>query len=54
MTYTTKTLAKHWDCCVDSIRRLIKNKQLKAFKIGTDWRIPEHEVKRYEENIVNE
>ncbi|QVK19575.1 helix-turn-helix domain-containing protein [Mycoplasmatota bacterium] len=36
------------------MRQLIKDKQLKAFKIGTKWRIPEQEVKRYEENADNE
>lgn len=48
MTYTPKKLAKHWDCSYKSILMLINEGLLQAFKIGTEWRIPEEQVKKYE------
>ena len=45
---TAPELAERWRCGTDSIYRLVKAGKLKAFKIGTDYRIKESEVERYE------
>lgn len=46
---TVAEVASRWRCGTDSIYRMIKAGKLKAFKIGSDIRIREAEVIRYEE-----
>ena len=46
--YTIKSLAEHWSCSQDTIRSLLAQGTIKAFKLGTTYRIPATEVERYE------
>ena len=48
VAYTVASLAEHWACSRDVIYKLIRDKQIKAFRIGTDLRISAEEVARYE------
>lgn len=46
--YTIKALAEHWSCSTDTIRALLAQGEIKAFRLGTTYRIPASEVERYE------
>lgn len=46
--YTVDTLAQRWACSRDMIYKLIREKKLKVFRIGTALRISAEEVARYE------
>jgi excisionase family DNA binding protein len=47
--FTAKELAERWKCGTDSIYRMVKSGKLRAFKIGSDIRIREDEILKYEE-----
>ena len=46
--FTIATLAEHWQCSRDVIYGMIQRRELKAFKVGRDFRISAEEVHRYE------
>lgn len=46
--FTPKTLAERWDCSVWTIRGLIHDNKLLAFRVGHEFRITAEEVRRYE------
>lgn len=46
--YTVDTLAERWSCSRDVIYDLLRKRELKAFKVGTSWRISPKEVDRFE------
>ena len=47
-TFNITRLALHWSCSEGLVRKLLKNGQLKGFKIGNLWRIKYSEVENYE------
>lgn len=46
--YTVETLAKRWFCSRDVVYDMIRQKKIKAFKVGRVLRISAEEVARYE------
>ena len=52
--HTTGELAEMWKTKNETIRRLIHNGNLKAFKVGRNWRIKEEDVKEYMKNTQAE
>lgn len=44
--YTTKEVAEIFKCHVETIRRKIRNGEIKVVKIGREYRISEEEVER--------
>lgn len=46
--FTLKQLAMRWQCSVPQLRLMIKRGDLKAFRIGTDYRVTAEEVARIE------
>ena len=47
--YSPETLAERWGCSANHIRGLIRDGQLRAFRVGTLYRIPADVVDRYEQ-----
>lgn len=45
---TPEEIAQRWQVSAVSVYRLLQNKQLKGFKVGKLWRIPEANVEQYE------
>ncbi len=45
MSYTVTELAQRWQCHPETIRRMIQRGELKAFRVGRQWRIAEEAVK---------
>lgn len=52
--YSYQTLAKRWACSVDTLQRMIRRGELRAFRIGGMIRISADEVKRIEESANND
>ena len=46
--YTVEGLAERWLCSTDLIYDLLRKKKLKAFRVGSSWRISAKEVDRLE------
>jgi excisionase family DNA binding protein len=46
--FTVNTLAEHWACSPDIVYDMIRQKKIKAFKLGRVIRISAEEVARYE------
>lgn len=46
--YTVKQLAERWQCSMNQIYMMIRQRKLKVFKLGRDIRISAEEVARYE------
>lgn len=46
--FTVESLAERWVCSTDLIYDLLRKKKLKAFKVGSAWRITAAEVHRFE------
>lgn len=46
--YTVDTLAERWQCSRDVLYDMLRQKKLKAFKVGTAYRISAAEVDRHE------
>ena len=46
--YTVDTLAERWACSRDVVYDMIRNRKIKAFKVGRVLRISAEEVLRYE------
>ena len=46
--YTVDTLAQRWACSRDVIYDMIRQRKIKAFKVGRVLRISAEEVARYE------
>lgn len=54
--YTIPEIAEWMKCSPASVSKLIKNKQLRAFKVLTDWRITETALSEFitkQEGIKN-
>lgn len=47
--YSTTQLASRWDVTPNTIRNMIDRKEIKAFKVGDQYRVPHLEVERIEE-----
>ncbi len=47
--YTCKTLAEHWGVTAQTVRQLIGDGKLRAFKVGKGYRIPREAVGAFEE-----
>lgn len=49
LVYSPKTLAEHWECDEQLVRKLIRSGELEAFKLGgTLWRITQEAVEEYQ------
>ena len=46
--FTVDTLAAYWQCSPDVIYDLLRKRKLKAFKVGTAWRITARAVTEFE------
>ncbi|AEP08936.1 helix-turn-helix domain-containing protein [Micavibrio aeruginosavorus] len=46
--FSTRALAERWDCTEAHIRGMIRGGAIKAFRLGTLWRIKLEEVERIE------
>lgn len=46
--FTVDRLAERWDCSRDVIYDLLRKRELKAFRVGSSYRITSKEVERYE------
>lgn len=46
--FTTATLAERWHCCVDTVERMLRNGEVRAFRVGHRWRIAESAVIEHE------
>ncbi|RMC33731.1 helix-turn-helix domain-containing protein [Paracoccus alkanivorans] len=47
--YTPDQLAERWQCSAETIRNLVKSKQLPGFRCGRMIRIPRQSVEEYEQ-----
>ncbi len=45
--YTVQEVADMLKACPDTIKRLIKGRQIKAFKIGNNWRVSEDSLQKF-------
>lgn len=45
VSYTVAELAARWNCHPQTIRRMIADGVLKAFRVGREWRVAEEVVK---------
>jgi len=52
--FTTAELAKKLKMNVQVITRKIQSGEIRAYKLGKDWRIPEESVHNWLESLVNE
>ena len=46
--YTVESLAERWNCSRGMIYKMIRDKKIRVFRIGTSIRISAEEVNRYE------
>ena len=46
--YTPQELALLWKCSIGTIYAMLRQGELKGFKLGRDWRITESAVRDYE------
>ena len=46
--FTVDTLAERWSCSRDVVYDLLRTRELKAFNVGSSWRISPKEVHRFE------
>lgn len=46
--YTPQQLAERWSCCPNSVRKAIRENELKGFRIGRLMRVTEAAVEEYE------
>ncbi|TMV81705.1 helix-turn-helix domain-containing protein [Thioclava sp. BHET1] len=47
--YTPDTLASRWECSAETVRQLVRSKQLSGFRIGRMIRIPVSAVEEFEQ-----
>jgi excisionase family DNA binding protein len=47
--FSPDTLAEHWGCSAEKVRRMIVDGKIKAFRIGKLYRITPEEVARFDE-----
>lgn len=45
MSFTVAELADRWNCHPETVRRMIASGELKAFRVGREWRVAVEEVK---------
>ena len=45
VSYTVAELAARWNCHPQTIRRMIADGVLKAFRVGREWRVAEEVVR---------
>ena len=47
MTYTIEQVAEILQVSTSTVRSLIKNKHLRAFRVGIQWRVRKEDLDRY-------
>lgn len=52
--HTVDTLARRWLCSPDVIYDLLRTRKLKAFKVGSAWRITAQAVEDFENKTPEE
>lgn len=52
--YTVAELSQRWNCHQRTVRRLIDNRELPAFRLGRDWRVKPEAVQQFEAPPVTE
>ncbi|WP_416351234.1 excisionase family DNA-binding protein [Celeribacter halophilus] len=50
--YTPQQLAKRWNCCTNTVRNAIISGELRAFRVGRLFRIPEESVINFERRFA--
>jgi len=53
-SYTTKKTAKLLDTQPAKVSAMIRSGELKAFKVGRQWRVPENAIFDLMQNAVNQ
>ncbi|HVA82344.1 MAG TPA: helix-turn-helix domain-containing protein [Candidatus Binataceae bacterium] len=49
---TLKQLARYLGCHPSTLYRMMKRKELPAFKVGSDWRFNREEIDRWRFNAI--
>jgi excisionase family DNA binding protein len=49
-SWSIPALANRWNCHPNTVRGMIHEGKLRAFKVGREFRVTPHELKRIEEN----
>ncbi len=44
MSFTVAELADRWNCHPETVRRMIASGELRAFRVGREWRVAVEEV----------
>ena len=44
VSFTVAELADRWNCHPETVRRMIASGELKAFRVGREWRVAVEEV----------
>ncbi|WP_148225663.1 excisionase family DNA-binding protein [Ketogulonicigenium vulgare] len=47
--YTADTLAEHWECSGETVRKMLRDGKLQGFRVGKSWRIPKSIVEEHEQ-----
>ena len=46
--FTPADLAARWNCSLDVVYDLLRSVRLRGFKVGSQWRITDRQVERFE------
>ena len=46
--FTPADLAARWNCALDTVYDLLRSGRLRGFHVGSQWRISERQVDKYE------
>jgi excisionase family DNA binding protein len=45
VSYTVPELSARWQCTEETVRRMIRRGDLRAFRVGRQWRVTEEAVR---------
>ena len=46
--FTPADLAARWNCSLDTVYDLLRSGRLRGFHVGSQWRITDRQVERFE------
>lgn len=46
--FTPADIAARWNCSLDVVYDLLRSGRLRGFKVGSQWRVSERQVDKYE------
>ena len=52
VVYSVTQLATYWQVPEETIREMIRRRDLQAFKVGREWRVTDKAVREYEEGVT--